>query len=135
MLMLKTRRKKCNCAWEEGGNGEATIICNPSGYALDAYRVANELNGRHALLPVNENYLIVRYKVAAGRFLVERVTADLGLEVVFNGFEWFIERPRMITRAFMAAMYKAMNNECTIPYYTKDVVLENNSREFNNWTW
>jgi hypothetical protein len=133
--------------WEEGGSagqsGFAQIISGQDGNKLAPIFVKNSGHrscAEHALIPVANNYYVVRVMRVRGSITVEvmkvlRIYKEVtGTKLAMNLFartsapetddlsEWAESFSHQVPKAIKAAIAKSFEHHCREPRYTKDFI-------------
>jgi hypothetical protein len=123
------------CVWERGGEkeqlGSAIIVTDCEGKPKSAIEIKSEMNGNHALIPVQGGDLIIVADQSRGNNYISICRMDN----VVDGREmqemqlvdrlvdgcWKNDVNIFLKPAITAAMQKASTSECTSPTYIKEV--------------
>ena len=121
--------------WEQGGNGNTVIVADDFGRPTKPFAVrrkGDNVNSLHALMPLKVGYL---YAVYNGKAVilhrVDKINEDLSYDYTVVGM--FNKRGKelsppsiMIGKSIQdmvkAAISKGEEEECSLPYYNKEVV-------------
>lgn len=122
------------CVWERGGEkeclGSAIIIADCEGKPKKAVEIRNEMNGNHALIPVQGGDIIIIADQSRGVYYISICRMDTVVDGVemqemqlvdrFKDGEWKNDINIFLKPAVTAAMQKSSTLECTSPTYIKE---------------